>query len=147
MRILGIGTDIVEIRRIKKAIEETEKFKNTVYSNEEIKYSEKNRNPYPTYSGKFAAKEAVAKAMGTGVRGFSIGDIEILNDKLGKPYAILKNKAKEMFSNLCYEFIGENDKIPQNINILDNIEIILTISHSREYATATAIIVQKESLK
>lgn len=137
MKILGIGTDIVEIHRIKKAIEETEKFKNTVYSNKEIIYSEKNRNPYPTYSGKFAAKEAVAKAMGTGVRGFSIGDIEILNDNLGKPYVVLHNEAKKIFNKLFFK----DRSIDSSEDELKKSEIILTISHSREYATSTAIIV------
>ncbi|WP_319371227.1 holo-ACP synthase [uncultured Ilyobacter sp.] len=119
MEIIGIGNDIVEIDRIKKAIVKNPKFKEKIYTYEEIDYLEKKSDPYPGYAGRFAAKEAVSKAMGTGVRGFKLCDIEILNDALGKPevrfYGVLEEKYKEF-------------------------RVMLTISHSREYATAVAIL-------
>jgi holo-[acyl-carrier protein] synthase len=116
--ILGLGTDIVEISRIKKAIERTPTFLAKVYTEKEIEYISQKKNPYPSYAGRFAAKEAIAKAFGTGVREFSLLDIEILNDELGKPVVSLFGK------------IGEKYKGKLN----------LSISHSREYATATAIL-------
>ena len=60
-----IGTDIVEVERIKKAIERTEKFKINVFSTKEIEYCENKKNKYESYAGKFAAKEAYFKAKGT----------------------------------------------------------------------------------
>ena len=77
MEIYGIGTDIIEISRIEKAINQTSLFKRKVYTEKEIEHIEKKRHPYASYAGRFAAKEAVSKAFGTGVHGFSLGDIEI----------------------------------------------------------------------
>jgi holo-[acyl-carrier protein] synthase len=122
MDIFGIGNDIVEIDRIKKAIDKNQKFRDRVYSPREIDYIDKKSNPYPSYAGRFAAKEAVSKAMGTGVRGFNLFDIEILNDELGKPHVKLLGELGEKYA----EF-----------------HIMLTISHSREYATAVAILMKK----
>ncbi len=119
MEIYGIGTDIIEISRIKNAINNTALFKSKVYTKKEIEYIEKKRNPYASYTGRFAAKEAVSKAFGTGVYGFSLRDIEILNDELGKPYVTLYGKIKELAKNL---------------------KIQISISHSREYAVSTVII-------
>ena len=59
MEIYGIGTDIIEISRIKNAINNTALFKSKVYTKKEIEYIEKKRNPYASYAGRFAAKEAV----------------------------------------------------------------------------------------
>ncbi len=119
MEIYGIGTDIIEIERIKEAIHRTPSFKKKVYTEKEIEYIERKKNPYASYAGRFAAKEAVAKALGTGVRGFSFNDIEILNNELGKPvinfYNILKKKAEDM-------------------------KMQISISHSKEYAVSTVII-------
>ncbi len=122
MDILGLGNDIVEIDRIRKAIEKSRKFKERVYTPREIEHLEKRSNPYPGYAGRFAAKEAVSKAMGTGVRGFNLCDIEILNDSMGKPEV---------------KFYGELGEKYANFNVQ------ITISHSKEYATAVAIIVKK----
>lgn len=92
--IYGIGTDIVEIRRIKDILENNIKFLDKVFNKNEIEYL-KSRNLRPEYvAGRFAAKEAVAKAMGTGFRGFDVKDIEIESTVLGKPIVVLKGKAK-----------------------------------------------------
>jgi holo-[acyl-carrier protein] synthase len=119
MEIAGIGNDIVEIDRIKKAIDKNKKFRDRVYTSNEIDYLEKKSNPYPGYAGRFAAKEAVSKAMGTGVRGFNLFDIEIINDTLGKPEVRLLGELGEKYRGFS---------------------VMLTISHSREYATAVAIL-------
>lgn len=92
--IYGIGTDIVEIRRIKDILENNIKFLDKVFNKNEVEYL-KSRNLRPEYvAGRFAAKEAVAKAMGTGFRGFDVKDIEIESTVLGKPVVVLKGKAK-----------------------------------------------------
>lgn len=120
--ILGLGNDIVEISRIEKAIS-NERFLKRVYTAKEIETVEKKGNRAASYAGRFSAKEAVSKAIGTGVRDFALTDIEILNNELGKPYVVFKNKLEERMKGLCIE---------------------LSISHSREYATAVAVIFKKE---
>jgi len=94
--ILGVGVDIVELRRIKKIIDDESKrdsFLNKLFEDEEIEYF-KSRNFRVEYiAGRFAAKEAVSKALGTGFREFQFKDIVIKRDELGKPEVILKNNA------------------------------------------------------
>ena len=119
MEIYGIGTDIIEISRIRDAINRTSSFKRKVYTEKEIEYIEKKKEPYPSYAGRFAAKEAVSKALGTGVRGFSLNDVEILNDELGKPTVTLYNNL---------------------LNHVEDLKIQISISHSKEYAVSTVII-------
>ena len=112
MEIYGIGTDIIEISRIEKAIKQTSLFKKKVYTEKEIEHIEKKKHPYSSYAGRFA----------TGVHGFSLSDIEILNDELGKPYVTLYNAIKEKAQGLTIQ---------------------ISISHSREYAVSTVIIYKK----
>ena len=120
--IIGIGNDIIEIERIEKAISK-EGFKNKIYTQRELENIEKRGNRTETYAGIFSAKEAISKAIGTGVREFSLTDLEILNDDLGKPYVVVSEKL---------------DKILRNKK--ENYQIEISISHSRKYATAMAII-------
>ena len=88
--ILGVGLDLADIARIERAIEKPH-FLERIYSEEErARIAQKGAQ---TAAGYFAAKEAVAKALGTGLRGFGMWDICIHNDDLGKPVAILKNGA------------------------------------------------------
>ena len=121
--IVGIGNDIIEIERIEKAISK-EGFKNKVYTQRELENIRKRGNRTETYAGIFSAKEAISKAIGTGVREFSLIDLEILNDDLGKPYVVVSEKL---------------DKILRNKK--ENYQIEISISHSKKYATAIAIIV------
>ena len=120
--IIGIGNDIIEIERIEKAISK-EDFKNKIYTQRELKNIEKRGNRTETYAGIFSAKEAISKAIGTGVREFSLTDLEILNDDLGKPYVVVSEKL---------------DKILKTKK--EDYQIEISISHSKEYATAMAII-------
>jgi len=93
--ILGIGTDIVEIERIRLAVERNEKFISRVFSKNEIEYfTERNFKP-EFVAGRFAGKEAVVKALGTGFSGFDFSDIDIDRNVAGKPIVILKGKAKQ----------------------------------------------------
>ena len=86
MKILGIGVDIIQNKRIKDSIK-NHKFKNRIYSSNELKLSSYSKNKIGYFSKRFAAKEAFAKALGTGFRdNLNFKDIEIMNDKLGKPY-------------------------------------------------------------
>ena len=121
--ILGIGNDIIEIERVEKAILK-EGFKNKVYTQKELENIEKRGNRTETYAGIFSAKEAISKAIGTGVREFSLTDLEILNDDLGKPYVVVSEKL---------------DKILKTKK--EDYQIEISISHSRKYATAMAIII------
>ena len=87
MRIFGLGTDIVNIKRLEKIIKKNKNtFKSRVFSKNEILYCEKKNNPTPFYAKRYAAKEALSKALGTGIRkGINFKNIEISNDNLGKP--------------------------------------------------------------
>ena len=120
--IVGIGNDIIEIERVEKAISK-EGFIAKVYTQREIENIVKRGNRTETYAGIFSAKEAISKAIGTGVREFALTDLEILNDDLGKPYVIVSDKL---------------NKIIQRKK--ENYQIEIAISHSKKYATAIAII-------
>jgi holo-[acyl-carrier protein] synthase len=98
MKIYGIGTDIVDIKRIEKSlIGYGSKFKKRVFLKREILYCDKKKNPIPFYAKRFAAKEALSKALGVGIRkGISFKNIEVKNDNLGKPFIKL-NGAAEIF--------------------------------------------------
>ena len=120
--IVGIGNDIIEIERIEKAISK-EGFKDKIYTQRELENIEKRGDRVETYAGIFSAKEAISKAIGTGVREFSLTDLEILNDDLGKPYVAVSEKL---------------DKIIKSKK--EDYQIEISISHSKKYATAMAII-------
>lgn len=93
-----LGIDIIEIDRIKEIVqgEAGERFLEKVYTPKEINYCRSGESyRFNSLASRFAAKEAVAKALGTGIREFTWTDIEISNNKLGKPSIILHNKAKE----------------------------------------------------
>lgn len=116
--ILGIGNDIIEISRIKKACEKSG-FLSKCYTEKEVECF----GTYPqSLAGNFAAKEAVVKAMGIGFRGFYANSLEIMRDELGKPYVVFYGEAYKI-----YEKMGK----PQ---------VFVTISHSTEYAMATCVI-------
>ena len=99
MKIFGIGTDIVNIKRIKKILKNNgTRFKNKIFSESEINYCEKKRDPGPFYAKRFAAKEAFSKALGTGIRkGINLKNIIIFNDVYGKPNIKLKGSTYNYF--------------------------------------------------
>ena len=90
--IVGIGTDLIEIERIKKACEK-EAFLVRVYTEEERRQA---GGKVSRLAGDFAVKEAVSKVFGTGFRGFGLLDIEVLRDELGKPWVRLHGGAKKL---------------------------------------------------
>ena len=103
MKIFGIGTDIVNIKRLKKTISKKNSyFKVRIFSKNEINYCEKKKNPYPFYAKRFAAKEACSKALGTGFRkGVFYRDMEIINLPSGKPTLKLYGGALSRLNELC----------------------------------------------
>ena len=124
--ILGIGTDIIEINRVKASVEKNSAFIGKMFTNNEIKYFTNRSMSFEVIAGNFSAKEAVSKALGTGIRGFSFKDIEVLRDELGKPYVTLYNKANK----IANDAVGDNGIY----------KIHLSISHSKENAISYAIL-------
>ena len=95
MKILGIGVDIVENKRIQKSIK-NHLFKNRIYSSNELKQSNAVNNKVAYFSKRFAAKEAFSKALGTGIsKEINFNQIVILNEKNGKPFIRLIEKTKK----------------------------------------------------
>ena len=126
MNILDIGVDIVEIERIKRYLNKNENFLKKLFTEKEIElFREKGYAPQ-TIAGNFAAKEAISKSLGLGIRGYNFKDIEILRNKLGKPIVKTHNNL---------------EKISKNYNIL---EIKVSISHGKDYAVANAITIIKD---
>jgi|YNPMSStandDraft_2_1061718.scaffolds.fasta_scaffold18597_2 holo-[acyl-carrier protein] synthase len=99
--IYGIGTDIIEVERIKNAIEKYgDRFLNRIFTDNEIKYCEDYKDKkFLHYAARFAVKEAFSKAIGTGLtQGFKFTEISIVNEKSGKPIVILDGAMKEKYS-------------------------------------------------
>lgn len=99
--IYGIGTDIIEVDRIKNAIEKYgERFLKRIFTEKEIEYCEEfKEKKYLHYAARFAVKEAFSKAIGTGLtQGFKFTEIGIINEKSGKPVVVLDGKMKERYS-------------------------------------------------
>ena len=127
MKIFGIGTDIINIKRINSSIKKGGyNFKKKIFSDREISYCERKKNPSAFYAKRFAAKEAFTKALGTGIgKGISLKDIEIFNDKSGKPNIKLKGIANNFLKK----------KIKNN-----KYNIYLSLSDDDPWAQATVII-------
>ena len=115
--ILGIGTDIIEIERIKNAVDRTPKFLKKIFTENELNLFKSKSMKFETIAGNFAAKEAISKAIGRGFRGFSFNDLEVLRDELGKPIVNISDKVREI--------IGYKDVI-----------FHISISHNKSYAIA-----------
>ena len=100
--IYGNGIDIIDINRIRRVIDKYgNKFKKRCFSTAEIERSEKRLNSVESYAKRYAAKEACAKALGTGLaRGVFWKDIEVVNNQYGKPFIKLHGKAKDIFRNM-----------------------------------------------
>jgi len=125
MKVLGIGVDIIENKRIKKSIKNS-KFKKRIYSTKELKQSTMSKNKVNYLSKRFAAKEAFAKALGTGFRkNLNYKDIEVINDKMGKPYYSKSKKITKL--------------VQKNFNV-KKFNCFLSISDEKDYSTAFTII-------
>jgi len=124
--IFGIGIDLVEVDRLNKSVEKFgDKFLNRLFTENEIKYCQTKFNCYQHFAVRFAAKEALLKAIGTGLRdGITWHQIEIINDKLGKPLILTHGK--------CYQIL-------QKLAV-KNLE--LSLSHTKHYGAAVVILEQ-----
>jgi len=123
--VFGIGIDIIEIERIKSSVEKYgDHFLNKIYTQTELDYSMGKGNKYQHLAARFAAKEAVFKALSTGwSKDVGWQDIEIYNEPNGMPLVKLKGDLEAFLTN------GKNLKI--------------SMSHSRDYVTCVAIIYKK----
>ena len=119
--VKGLGNDIIKIERIARSIQRHgHVFLSKIFTPKEIAYCARYTQAERHYAGRFAAKEAVVKALGTGFRqGITWLDIEILNDDLGKPKAFFSERMRTLFGQF---------------------ECLISISHCEDYATAVAII-------
>ena len=125
MKIFGIGVDLVKNQRIKQLIKK-KGFIEKIFSKKEIFYSQKTSNKVNFFAKRFAAKEAFSKALGTGLRGgISFKKIEILNDKMGKPYYYNSNNIKRIIYNRFK---------------LKSYDLFLSISDETDYSVAFTII-------
>ncbi len=97
----SIGTDIIDIARIKKCAENV-RFMSRVFSKKELDLFTKKKDPYPSMAGNWAAKEAFSKALGTGIKGFSLNEISVLRDDSGKPFFELSGNALKISRNLYF---------------------------------------------
>ncbi len=125
--IYGNGIDIIDINRIRRIINKYgNKFTKRCFSISEIEKSEKRLNSVESYAKRYAAKEACAKALGTGLaRGVFWKDIEVANNQYGKPFIILHGKAKTIF---------------KNMNKNSNTQIEVSLSDEKKYAIANVTI-------
>ena len=102
--IVGIGIDIVSVQRIKRAIEDDngERFLKRIYSEKEINYCKRKKNPYPSFAARFAGKEAFVKASSSILKNINYRDIEILNNQNNAPFVNINNKNFDNDLYLCY---------------------------------------------
>ena len=116
MNILDIGVDIIEIYRIKELLDKNPRFLEKMFTSKEIEYFESKSFKAETIAGNFAAKEAISKSIGTGIRKFNLRDIEV--------------KTYNNFKQICIDY---------NVS-----EIKVSISHCKDYAVANSIAITKE---
>src|ERR1035438_3307643 len=122
--ILGVGIDIIEVARIASSYEKFgERFLNRILHADEIAYCRSHKNPAPFIAARFAAKEAISKAFGTGI-GAQLGwqDMEICKKESGEPFVVLHGKGKKLF---------ESRQAKQ---------LLVSLSHTENYAAVTAVL-------
>jgi holo-[acyl-carrier protein] synthase len=127
MDIYGIGTDIVECVRIRKMIERHgEHFLRRVYTEREITYCQSRKRAMEHFAGRWAAKEAILKALGTGwAKGMAWTDLEVRHDANGKPLVLVAGAVRDY------------------VKARRVADILVSISHCRTYATAYALALRK----
>lgn len=126
MRILGIGVDLVEVERIERAVARHEAFVPRLFSPREMERCRDCSRPALRYAACFAAKEAAAKALGTGIRGFSWREVELVAEESGRPRLELSGKAKDLAASLGVS------------------EFLISVSHTRGMVVAVAQALGKE---
>ena len=123
----GIGVDMLEIARMERVIERRPSFLKRVFTDEERAYCDSCARPAEHYAARFAAREAVLKALGTGfAKGIGLKDDSVTNDEWGKPIAVLSGRAAEVAAERGVQ------------------EVALSLSHTREVAVANAVLVTED---
>lgn len=123
MAIIGVGIDIIEVARIREAVNKHETFLKRIYTPDEIRVNPRGEFRFQELAGRFAAKEAFFKAIKTGWRrGVTFSDVTILNEPSGAPYVRLCGRAKEVAESLGVK------------------KIFVSISHTVDLATGIVII-------
>jgi holo-[acyl-carrier protein] synthase len=121
--VRGIGIDIVEVRRISRALQGGDEMANRVFTEKELEYCRARKNQFQHFAGRFAAKEAALKALGTGWQeGIRWKDVEVAPDELGRPLLCFQRRAKEIFDSSGAK------------------QAHVTITHAREYAVAAVVL-------
>jgi holo-[acyl-carrier protein] synthase len=121
--VIGIGIDIVEVRRISRALQGGDEMANRVFTDNELEYCRARKNQFQHFAGRFAAKEAALKALGTGWQeGIRWKDVEVVVGELGKPLLNFHRRAQEIL-----EASGAK-------------HAHITITHAAEYAVAAVVL-------
>jgi holo-[acyl-carrier protein] synthase len=127
--IIGVGTDIIEIERLKRASERSsDRLLEKIFTPGERNFCDARKDRFSCYAARFAAKEAVLKALGTGMAGCGLADVEVIRTHSGRPEIILHGAAAE---------IAKNKGITA---------VLISLSHNREQAVAFAVAEGKEVL-
>ena len=125
MRLFGVGTDIIQVNRLKKSFKKKQ-FLSRIYNEKEIAKCRRTKKNLSCFAKRFAAKEAFSKALGTGIsKGINFNEIIVLNEKSGKPYINLINKTK---------------KIVERKLKKKKYKVSLSISDEKDYAVAFVVI-------
>lgn len=131
MGVLGVGVDIVEIDRMEAALARRPRLKERIFTEEERAYCEKRSKPVVHYALRFAAKEAVLKALGTGFRGMRFCDVEVVREASGRPVPRLSGRAAERADEL---------------GVIE-MHLSLSFTHSTAVASAVAVTADARPLK
>ena len=127
MALAGIGVDMVEIARMEKTLERRPSFKTRIFTKDEIAYCERMAKPSKHYAARFAAREAVLKALGTGfTRGIGVRDVSVARGEAGRPEAVLSGRAAEIAEELGVR------------------EVAISLSYTSDVAVANAVAVTDE---
>ena len=128
MKILGIGVDVIQNKRIKSLIN-NKKFLQRTFGKNEVKFSKNTVNKTNYFAKRFAAKESFAKSLGTGFRNnLNFNDIEILNDKIGMPYYLISKKIDNI--------VSQRFKVRRY-------NLFLSITDEKDYSVAFTILQKK----
>ena len=126
MNIIGVGTDIVNISRLKLIIKKNSSFKKRIFSKKEISYCEKKKLKIACFAKRFAAKEAFSKSLGTGIaKGLNFTEIEVKKNDLGLPY---------------FKIRGSSLKTVYKILKKKNFKVYLSLSDDKPFVVATVIL-------
>jgi holo-[acyl-carrier protein] synthase len=121
--IFGIGTDIIDVKRVEKMVARGRQYLETIFTEKEMDYCEAKAKKSEHYAARYAAKEAILKALGTGWRGgLAYSEIEIINEELGQPQVLVRGEVRNFF---------DHHQIQKTL---------ISLSHTKEIALAVVIL-------